>query len=473
MSSRREALPWSNHPTRELARLAWPIAVSMVSYALMTLADTFFVARLGTSALAGVGFGGTAAFFLLCFSFGLLRGVQIRTSVAVGAGRREQAGSVLDAGVLLAGGMGALTLGLGLLLAEVVPSLMVSQGAALHARGYLLVRLLAAPLVLIAVALRQSRTGQGDVHHPMVAALLANGLNIALDALFILGLEWGPEGAAWASDIAALVEAAYLLRVALRAGWRPGTARWPVVRGVLSLGVPTGLHFLLEMGSFAALTALLARMPEVELAAHQIALQVTHFSFLPAAAVGEAASTLVGQAVGGHRDDLVRPLARRALLGASLYTGAWTLGFAFGAPLIVSVFTGEAELAGVAVRLLWVAAVFQVFDGANVVGRSALRGTGDVRVPAVVGVVTAWVLVPPLAWWLGLHLGFGALGGWLGLCVELILGAAVYWARVERGGWLASARRTRASVAERDPGEAVNVNVDVYVDLEGEPREAA
>ena len=76
-------------PLRELLRLAWPIAVSMLSYSIMTLVDTLLVGRLGPAALAGVGLGGTAAFALLCFSFGLIRGTKTLVSQAVGAGRRD------------------------------------------------------------------------------------------------------------------------------------------------------------------------------------------------------------------------------------------------------------------------------------------------------------------------------------------------------------------------------------------------
>ena len=75
--------------------------------------------------------------------------------------------------------------------------------------------------------------------------------------------------------------------------------------------------------------------------------------------------------------------------------------------------------------MLWVAAIFQVFDGANVVARGVLRGTGDVVWPAWVGILTAWVATPPLTWLLGWHFGLGALGGWIGLCAEIIVGAAI------------------------------------------------
>src|SRR5438874_6563594 len=85
-SHRPRRLPWEDNLIAELLRLAWPIAVSTLSYSIMTLVDTLLVGHLGPAPLAGVGLGGTAAFALLCFSFGLLRGGKTLVSQAVGAG---------------------------------------------------------------------------------------------------------------------------------------------------------------------------------------------------------------------------------------------------------------------------------------------------------------------------------------------------------------------------------------------------
>ena len=190
------------------------------------------------------------------------------------------------------------------------------------------------------------------------------------------------------------------------------------------------------------------------MAAHQIALQLCHFSFLPAMALGEAASVLVGQAVGANEDDLVRPVARRAFALASAYTGSCALGFVLFAGPLARAFTTDARVIALTVQLLYVAAVFQVFDGANGVARSVLRGTGDVRYSAVISVTIAWLCTPTLTWLLGIHLGLGALGGWIGLCIEIVAGAAALWWRLERGGWRTAAIRSRAEL-DRPPTSRV------------------
>src|SRR5262245_42087990 len=100
------ALPWRHKPFPELVRLAWPIAVSMLSYSTMTLVDTLFVGRFGAEALAGVSVGGVVYFTLLCFGFGLVRAVKVAVSHAVGAGRDERIAPVLGAGIMLAIALG-------------------------------------------------------------------------------------------------------------------------------------------------------------------------------------------------------------------------------------------------------------------------------------------------------------------------------------------------------------------------------
>jgi len=435
----------------ELLRLSWPIAVSMISYAFMTLVDTLFVGQLGPSALAGVGLGGVAAFTLLCGSFGLLRGVKVLVSQAMGAGRSREVEAYLGAGLWLALGIGLSSVLAGQLLAELLPLIAASPAAGETARGYLRIRIAGAPMVLVYVALREYLYGVGDGRSPMVANVLGNVLNVVLDYVFIVHLHWGVAGAAWATVIGHGSEAIYLL-ISTRPGRRALAAwRGRHVREVLRVGVPTGVQFMLEVGAFSLLTALLAAMSETDVAAHQVALSVLHFAFLPTAAISEAASVLAGQAVGARREDLISKVARVALvlaLGYALFCTTVLAGFS--GP-IASAFTDEAELWRLTVHLLWVAALFQLFDAVNVVSRGVLRGTGDVRVPAMIGVACAWVFTPPLTWFLGYHLGLGALGGWLGLCSEIIVGSALLWRRVVREDWRAASRATREMLEQREP----------------------
>jgi multidrug resistance protein, MATE family len=443
MDSETRNLEWEHRQLRSLLTLAWPITVSTLSYSIMTLVDTLLVGHLGPAPLAGVGMGGTAAFAVLCFSFGLIRGVKTLVSQAVGAGRADLVTAYRSAALQAAVVLGMATIVAGQLLSPLMLHVSATREAGEATQLYFWIRNLAAPMALVGVALRETRYGEGDARSPMVATIVGNLVNIGLATLFVFVLGWGVAGAATATVIAQTVESGVLWWLGRANGWRAAGATRQHFVELWRIGLPTALQFMLEVGSFVLLAALISTLSETQMAAHQIALQVCQFSFLPAYAVSEAASVLAGQAVGARRQELVLPVAYLCLRVAGAYTLVCSLVFVFCGRLIAAGFTGDPTLAAYAVRLLYVAAVFQTFDGANIAARCILRGVGDVRFAAVVGVVTAWVMTPPLAWLLGWRAGLGAFGGWLGLCGECVVGALILWHRLSGGQWRAIAAATR------------------------------
>jgi MATE family multidrug resistance protein len=433
-----------------LLRLAWPITVSMVSFSAMTLTSTAFVAHVGADELAGVGLAGVVGFTLVCFGIGLLRGAKTLVSQAVGANRHDRIPALLGAAVVIAVVLGVAATIAGHVIAPLLEALSASPRAGHFAAEYLGIRSLGAPLVLVYAALREAQYGVGDTRTPMRASLAGNAVNIALDVVLILGLEWGVRGAAYATiagNATELLVLAWPMRAQLKKlAWSPAAAR-----EVWAQGVPNGLQFIMEVGSFLILTVLVARMSAVDAAAHQMVLHLVNVSFLPAHALAEAAAVLVGQAIGAGKDGLVPRVANRALAIGAGYSTVVLIGYAFlGSTIATAMASGDAALAERATLLVYIGLAFLTADAANVIARGVLRGASDVRYAAVVGIVTSWVTTPPLTWLLGMHLGLGVVGGWIGLATEIFAGAAAFWYRVYRGGWrpaAASARRALAGTA--------------------------
>lgn len=448
--SSSQNLNWSDHPGRALLKLAWPITVSMISFSTMTLASTAFVAHLGADELAGVGLAGVVGFALMCFGIGLLRGAKTLVSQAVGAGRRERIPELLGASLAIAVMLGLLATTVAHFVAPLLVRLSASPHAGHFAAQYLAIRSLGATLVLVYAALREASYGVGDSRSPMRASLAANGVNIALDAFLILGLGWGVKGAAIATICGNTTEL-LVLAVPMRA--QIAKVRWSInaARAVWAQGVPNGLQFIMEVGSFLILTVLVARMSAVDAAAHQMVLHLINVSFLPAHALAEAAAVLVGQAVGANRDVLVARVAKRAIAIGASYSTLCCIGFAIlGNHIANAMSSGDGALAARATMLVHVSLVFLVADAANVIARGVLRGASDVRYAAIVGIITSWFTTPPLAWLLGVHAGLGVVGGWIGLAIEIVVGASLFWLRVYRGGWkpaAAAARRAMAGTA--------------------------
>jgi MATE family multidrug resistance protein len=440
-------LSWTARPGRELVRLAWPITVSMVSFSAMTLTSTAFVAHIGADELAGVGLAGVVGFALVCFGIGLLRGAKTLVSQAMGADRRDRIPALLGAAVGLALGLGVLATLAGHVIAPMLGALSASPRAGQFAAQYLTIRSLGAPIVLLYAALREARYGQGDSTTPMRASLAGNAVNLTLDAILILGLGWGVQGAAVATICGNLTELS-VLAWPMRSDLRRMRWRREAVRDVWAQGVPNGLQFVMEVGSFLILTVMVARMSAIDGAAHQMVLHLVNVCFLPAHALAEAAAVLVGQAVGANQDGLVGRIAKRALLIGASYASLCVATYALLGRLITrGMASGDVALAARAELLVQVSLAFLVADAANVIARGVLRGSSDVRFAAVVGIATSWLTTPPLTWFLGFHLGLGAAGGWIGLAVEIVVGAALFWRRVLRGGWRVKAAAARRSMA--------------------------
>lgn len=433
-SFKNNSLAWESAPFAALLRLAWPILISMLSVSTLTLVDTLFVSRLGPAAIAGVGLSGVLTFSFWCFPMGVVRAVKILVSHDVGASVVRPEKPHLSAALVAAVAFGLVTTALVLVAAPWLPSFTETVESGQHATVYLSARAWGTVPFLALIAIQETRYGLGDSRSIMFTTLAGNLTNIALDYTFIFVFGWGVAGAAWASNAALCVELLLLCLVHWR---KTGFDLFPIriqpVLALLRLGIPSGLQFGLEVTSFGVMVLILSSFSEQHTAAHQIGIQVLHFAFLPAFAFGEAGSVLAGQAVGAGRVGLVYGVARNTLLMAMVYASVCGTVFFVFARHIVGVFTHEPELFELTVNLFAILAVFQFFDAANIVLRSILRGTGDVRYVAIVGIAAAWCCTPPLTYILGRTLGFGLYGAWIGVSAEVLIATLILGRRLATG----------------------------------------
>lgn len=448
----REELRWKLKPFPELVRLAWPITVSMLSYSIMTLVDTLFAGRLGASQVGAVGLGGVVTFTMLSFGMGLLRGGKIIVAQAVGAGRRDRIQGSVGAALIAAVGLGVFMATAGQLVALEMPHLSSASNAVRLSQRYVALRLIGAPVVLVAFAIREIRCALGDARSPMRAALIANALHVPLNAALIFSAGLGVTGAALSTLLAQGIEAWLLVRVQRRDGF--GLSSWTRrdLNDLWQTGWPLGVERLLNVASFTVLVTLVARVGDSDLAAHQIAHQVNLFALLPMMAIGDAAGVLAGQAVGANEDHLVRRVAYIATGAGMVYGAFCAVVYVLFGPLIVSCLTSDLGVRHIAVKLLLVGALWQAFDAIYFVASAVLRGAGDVRFTTTATVVMAWVITPPLAVLLGIHFALGAVGGWLALLAEWAAAATVLGWRVESRAWLPAARGSRARLAASESG---------------------
>ena len=144
---------------------------------------------------------------------------------------------------------------------------------------------------------------------------------------------------------------------------------------------------------------------------------------------GLAASVRVGQALGAGLKRRVRRIGSIGFFMSTMVMMIFACVFVIGGEFLASQFVGSDEVRKLAVRLLMVAAVFQVFDGLQVTAISLLRGMQDVRAPAIVAIVAYWLVTVPLGYVLAFPMEMQAVGIWIGLAAGLGVAAVCLTSR--------------------------------------------
>jgi MATE family multidrug resistance protein len=436
---------------RSLARLAVPLAIANAGQAAMGLVDTAVCGRAGPAVLAGAGLGNALSFSAAIFGMGLMMGLDPLIAQAFGAGDDRRARHFLWQGSWLALGAGVLIAVPMAFVPLAFEPLGIDAEVAREASRFVWVRLPSLPLVLLFCAVRSYLQARGLTRAVVVATILANVANLGGDLLFVFGggglPAWtgplralpalGAAGSALSTSVVTGLQA-LLLALAVRAVPTSGGAaglRRPVraeLAHAARVGLPVALHMGAEVGIFALVGFLAARLGRVPLAAHQVAIALSAMTFTFAVGIGAAGSVRVGWAVGA-RD---REGARRAGLtsfgaGACVMSVGALAFFAFPAAL-ARVMTDDAAVVQTAAPLLIVAAFFQIADGIQAVGAGVLRGAGDTRFTFVANMVGHWLVGFPIAVALGVVGPLGVTGLWWGLCAGLCAVGASLFARFLR-----------------------------------------
>jgi len=313
-----------HRPHRTLLALSFPVLVSLIAEPLTGLADTAFIARLGTVPLAGLGIG-TAALSGIFWAFNF-RGIGTQTEVAhaEGTGARPRGRDASGLAMALGASIGCGLALIGLLGLEAAMDFMSNDVEIRSAAAiYLKIRLLGGPAILISMAAFGALRGLQDMRTPLAIALAQNALNIALDAVLIFGLgpipALGIAGAAWASVVSQWLGALWAIDAVRRGLGLPGRIHWRGARYLLRVG--RDLFF--RTGSLILFIVLATREATLlgadEGAAHHVIRQFWILSALLLDAFGAAAQSLIGFFLGAGQ---IR-YARRAAAVACLW-GAGT-----------------------------------------------------------------------------------------------------------------------------------------------------
>ena len=424
--------------------LAIPITIGQVSQMLMGITDSVMIGRTGAIPLAASSFGLGVFNIFFIVGVGLLTPVAVFASRARGAGRHDEAGEFLRHGLALALGSGAVEVALMLWIGTRLAWFRQPPEVLAAVNPFFMLIGLSLVPVLAYLALRQFAESMGRPWVPMLVMLCGVVLNASLNWVFIYGHLGAPRlgltGAGISTLISRTLGSAVIftwLRMdpAMRAAW---PRRWfaPLsgarLRRMLAVGLPVSGSLLFEGGAFAAATIMMGWLGAVPLAAHQVALSCAALTFMFSLGLSMAVGMRMSAAVGAGEHSRLRPIWGGGVGMGVVLAAAYAVVFLAYGRAISHFFIDDPVVISTATTLLVVAAIFQTFDGGQVINSAALRGLTDVKVPAVITFVAYWVISLPLGYMLGVRGRFGAAGIWTGLAAGLAFAAILLGVRFFR-----------------------------------------
>jgi putative MATE family efflux protein len=429
---------------REIVRLALPALGALAAEPLYLLADTAMVGHLGTEQLAALAIAAT----LLSGAFTLFNFLTYGTTAQVarfhGAGEEVEAGRIAAQALWLSAGIGVCLTGFLTGLAVPLVDLMGGDGQTGElAVLYLRIGSLGLPFALIALAGQGWLRGVSDLRTPLVIVVVANAANVALNVLFIYGFGWGLAGSAWATVVSQAGMGAAFVRALLAApadSRRPSLAR---MRPLARIGGEIFVRTAALYGSFLVASAVVARIGDDSLGAHQIAFQLFIFLALVLDAIAIAGQVIVGRSLGAGDADGAYDAALR-MIGWSVAAGAV---FAVTLLALIDVlpraFTSDAAVIDRAEEIWPLFALMQPANGAVFALDGILIGAGDTRFLMWAMLAASLLVFVPIAL-LSLALDWGIVGVWVGL-------VALIATRLGTCGWRFAGRRWAVTGARRAP----------------------
>ncbi|WP_259783191.1 MATE family efflux transporter [Aestuariispira ectoiniformans] len=424
-------------------KIAWPLSLSYLGQMAIGITDVIMIGRLGPNQIAAGSLAIAVYLIVFLFALGIVLPATPLASQARGAKQPRQMRRVIRQGLWV-----AVTMAIPgyfvlwhiddiLLLLRQSPDLVALSAPYMH---FFMWSLLPA---IAYVALRCFLITLG---HPTAAMLIMWGavaVNIVLDYGLIFGNfglpEMGMRGAGVASTIVNILMLLAMIAVtAFRKPfrryrifariWRPD---WQTYRNFFAMGWPISLQLLMEEGLFSAATMLMGLLGPREVAAHAIALNLTSISFMGSIGLADAAVARVGYAFGAKDGNGIHRAAYAALVLSLCIMVTSAIIFLAIPDRLAAVFIdpGTANAPQVillAVSLITVAAVFQIFDGLQLVMSGILHGMSDMKVPTLIAVVTYWVFGMSVAVLFGFVFEWGAVGIWWGLATGLVLTALAF-----------------------------------------------
>jgi MATE family multidrug resistance protein len=430
---------------RDNLKLATPVMISQLGHTLTQTSDSIIVGHFaGTVCLAAVSL--VNSIFVIPMIIGLGISYGLTPLIAQNNSREDYTacGRLLSNSLII-----NLITGLILFLALFFGSLYVlhhlhqSPAVVEQARPFLMLLGLSIIPLLIFNTFKQFAEGLGFTKQAMIISVTGNILNICLGIIFVKGLfgvkPMGIRGVGYSTLIdrcsMAIVMAIYVFRSEHFKMYLKSFALKHInyinSLQIMRIGTPIALQYTFELTAFSGAAIMIGSISLVQQAAHQVAISLASITYMISSGIAAAATIRSGNyfGAGDHEKLRTSAISHYHIVIAFMFITA--LIFSFGNSILPYIYTTDKGVIVVASQLLIIAAVFQLFDGTQVVGLGILRGLGDVNVPTIITFLAYWVVGLPIGYYLGLQLHWGVKGVWYGLLLGLMVSSILLFFRFQ------------------------------------------
>jgi len=431
---------------RAVILLAVPMVLEMLMESVFVVADVFFVGRLGADAVATVGITESLMTIMYALAIGLSIGAAATVARRIGEKDRDGAARCAVQSIIL--GLGA-AVAFGTIGVLFGPNLLAMMGASPDVlrtgSSFSRVMLGGSGTVVLLFLINAVFRGAGDPAIAMRVLWFANAINIILGPCLIFGLgpfpELGVVGASIGTTIGRGSGVLYQLYHFTRPGGRVEIhgrhlgLDMSVMRTILRISGNATFQNFVSTASWMGLVRILTSFGSAAVAGNTIGIRIILFAILPSFGVSNAAATLVGQNLGAGKPERAEAAAWKAGLYNTICLGIVGVVFLVFAPVLISFFTDDPEVANYAVRCLRIMSAGFLFFGYAMVLTAAFNGAGDTRTPTLIALGSLWAWEIPLAWTLARPLGFGPTGVFIAVSVAFSTMSLVSAWLFSKGRW--------------------------------------
>lgn len=442
---------------RDVLKLTLPIFAEQLFVMSMGMINTIMAGNIGKEAVASIGMVDSVNNIFIAFFSALAVGGTVVVAQYTGKGNFKKANSAVKQALYSAVFISLVTtLILWLIRTPLFHFLYGSAEKSVMENSliYFNISMFTYPLIAIFMICSGVLRGAGDTRTPMHITVFMNVLNVILSYFLIYGVKisnmqfcvelpaLGIKGAALGIALSRAAGTVIMLALLIRGSKVIKLSKifnFKIDRELLSpifgVGIPSSLESLVFNGGKLITQIYIVSMGTTALAANSITGSIAGMINIPGVALSIAATTLVGQYMGkGNSKEAESCLSHIIKMSTVFLIGLGILSLPF-AKVLPLLYNNNPDIVALSSRLIIINSLFTPLWSVSFIMPSGLKGAGDARYTLVTSLIGMWVFRIILGYLLGIQLGLGLVGVWLGMYVDWMVRGLLYYLRFKHGKW--------------------------------------